>query len=242
MRYLEHMAMFAEILSKYGELSESTLLDAIEIGATRALKRALKASIVVSYKEQLEITMLGAWGESFEITPKQIGKRLQRSMLHEIEREIGIRQVLAESAKLKYLRGMVVPGVIRKIRGDNILVEMELEDQFARYILLGVCPYRDQPVHERKVYRTGDIRKWYVTGVLPVQARERTMIVVRLSRRSRELPAILLREKSGLERIFCIKRIPGALSHITADRHIPKQFINEVGKELQESIDVRIVK
>jgi hypothetical protein len=234
--------MFAEILSKNDELSESTLIDAIEIGVTRALKRALKASFVVTYKERLEITMLGAWGETFGITPEQIGKKLRRNMLHEIEREIGIRQILAESEKLKTLRGMVVPGVVKKIRDDNVLVEMELEDQFARYILLGVCPYREQPVHERKVYRAGEVWKWYVMGVLPIQARNRTMIVVRLSRRSRELPAILLREKSGIERIACIKRIPGAVSHITTDRRIPKQCINDVGKELKETIDVRIIK
>jgi hypothetical protein len=234
--------MFTEILSKYDELSESNLIDAIEIGVTRALKQAFKASFVVSYKERLEITMLGAWGESFEITPKQIGKKLRRNMLHEIEREIGIRQILAESDKLKKLRGMVVPGVVKKIAEDNILVEMELEDQFARYILLGVCPYRDQPVHERKVYRTGEIWKWYVMGVLPVQARNRAMIVVRLSRRSRELPAILLREKSGIESIVCTRRIPGAMSHIIADRYIPKHCINEVGKELKEKIDVRIAR
>lgn len=233
--------MFAELLSKYDELSQSTLIDAIEIGATRALRRALKASVVVSYKEKLEITVLGAWGESFEITPQQIGKKLRRNMLHEIEREIGIRQILSESEKLKHLRGMVVRGLVNKIREDNIMVEMELEDQFARYILLGVCPKRHQPVHERKLYRTGEILNWYVMGVLPVETRNKSMIVVRLSRVSRELPAILLREKTGFEKIFCTKRVPGAKSHITTDRHIPKHCINEVGKELKEDIDVQIV-
>jgi hypothetical protein len=234
--------MFDELRSKYDELSESTLVDAIEIGVTRALKRAMKATFVVSYKEKLEITMLGAWGESFEIIPKQVEKKLRRNMLYEVEKEIGIRRILAESEKLKNLRGMVIPGWIKKIRGDNILVEMELDDQFARYILLGVCPLRDQPVHERKIYRTGELWKWYVMGVLPVETRNRSMIVVRLSRRSRELPAILLREKTGFENIFCQKRIPGARSHIITDRHIPKPCINEVGKELKEDIDVRIFK
>lgn len=235
--------MFGELLSKYDELSEGTLIDAIEIGVTRALKRALKASFAVSYKEErLEITMLGAWGESFEITPKQIDKKLRRNMLHEIEREIGIRQILAESEKLKNLRGTVVPGVVKKIGKDNILVEMELQEQFARYILLGVCPYPNQPVHERMMYRTGEIWKWYVMGVLPIQTRNRTLIVVRLSRVSRDLPAILLREKSGIEGIVCHKRIPGAISHIVTARHIPKNCINEVGKELKETIDVQIIK
>jgi hypothetical protein len=186
--------------------------------------------------------MLGAWGESFEITPKQIDKKLRRNMLHEIEREIGIRQILAETEKLKNLRGTVVPGVVKKIGKDNILVEMELQEQFARYILLGVCPYPNQPVHERMMYRTGEIWKWYVMGVLPIQTRNRTLIVVRLSRVSRDLPAILLREKSGIEGIVCHKRIPGAISHIVTDRHIPKHCINEVGKELKETIDVQIIK
>jgi hypothetical protein len=234
--------MFTELLSKYDELSESTLLDAIEIGATRALKRALKASFVVTCKEKLEITMLGAWGESFEISPQQLGKKLRRNMIHEIEREIGIRQILVESEKLKNLRGMVVPGVIKNVKRNNIVVEMELEEQFARYILLGVCPYPNQPVHERKVYRTGEILNWYVMRVLPLEARTRSMIVVRLSRASRELPAILLREKTGFEKIFCTKRIPGARSHITTDRRIPNIYIAEVGKELKEDIDVRIIK
>jgi hypothetical protein len=234
--------MFDELRAKYDELSESTLLNAIEIGATRALKVAMKASFLVAYKGKLEITMQGAWGESFEITPKEIGRKLRRKMLYEIEREIGIRHILAESDKLKNLCGMVVTGVVKKIRAGNIIVEMELQEQFARYILLGVCPYRDQPVHERKVYRIGETWKWYVMRVLPLEARQRTMLVVRLSRVSRELPAVLLREKSGIERILCHTRIPGAVSHIVTDRHIPKSSINEVGKELKETIDVQIIK
>ncbi len=234
--------MFDELREKYDELSESTLLNAIEIGATRALKMAMKASFLVAYKGKLEITMQGAWGESFEITPKEIGRKLRRKMLYEIEREIGIRHILAESDKLKNLCGMVVKGVVKKIRAGNIIVEMELQEQFARYILLGVCPYRDQPVHERKVYHIGETWKWYVMRVLPLEARQRTMLVVRLSRVSRELPAVLLREKSGIERILCHTRIPGAVSHIVTDRHIPKNCINEVGKELKETIDVQIIK
>ena len=234
--------MFDELREKYDELSESTLLNAIEIGATRALKGAMKASFLVAYKGKLEITMQGAWGESFEITPKEIGRKLRRKMLYEIEREIGIRHILAESDKLKNLCGMVVTGVVKKISTGNIIVEMELQEQFARYILLGVCPYRDQPVHERKVYRIGETWKWYVMRVLPLEARQRTMLVVRLSRVSRELPAVLLREKSGIERILCHTRIPGAVSHIVTDRHIPKSCINEVGKELKETIDVQIIK
>ena len=234
--------MFDELRAKYDELSESTLLNAIEIGATRALKVAMRASFLVAYKGKLEITMQGAWGESFEITPKEIGRKLRRKMLYEIEREIGIRHILAESDKLKNLCGMAVTGVVKKIRAGNIIVEMELQEQFARYILLGVCPYRDQPVHERKVYRIGETWKWYVMRVLPLEARQRTMLVVRLSRVSREFPAVLLREKSGIERILCHTRIPGAVSHIVTDRHIPKSCINEVGKELKETIDVQIIK
>src|ERR1035437_3530623 len=149
--------MFAEILNKHDELSRHSLIDAVEIGATKALNLALKANVAVTYQDGLQISMLGAWGETFVITPKQLGKKMRRNIKDFVEHEICVRKVLSEAEKLKGLCGMVVPGLIERITNTHLLVELDLQDQFSLNFHLGVCPTRFQPYHERETYRKGQV-------------------------------------------------------------------------------------
>lgn len=232
-----------ELLSKYGEiLTQLEIIDAVEIAATRTLRQSFGVPFAVQMNPTPKVIMIPQHGESLELSPAKVGKKIRRQIAFQIERELTIRQALAESRQLKSLRGMVVPGIIKGMSDSgNLLVEMELEDEFQRLILMGVCPVRFQPRHERQSYFIGMERYWFVTTVLPIVSQRNAMVLVKVSRSSASLPAILLRKHSGMDRIVCIKRIPGAYSCIVTASRIPKTHINTVGKELREKLYVQIV-
>jgi hypothetical protein len=167
---------------------------------------------------------------------------MRRYILFEIENELRAAQVVLESDKLLSLKGKVVTGKVKRIdTKGNVLVEMELVDLFERYILIGECPPRFQPPHERRRYVPGETRKWYVTSIKPVAGRNNARVLVKLSRVARPLPAILLTGQSGIDRIACIRRFPGNESHIVADQRIPKEAIAAVKSELREDVRVQVL-
>jgi len=232
-----------DILTRYGEsLAETEIIDAIEIATTRTLQQSFGVPFAVQLAGKPKVIMIPQHGESLVIDPAQIGKKLRRQIAFQIENELTVRQALAESRQLRTLRGMVVTGTIKgRTDAGNLLVEMELEDEFQRLILMGICPVRFQPRHERSSYQIGEQKEWFVTAVLPIVNQHTAMVMVRLSRSSPNLPAILLRKHSGMDRIVCTRRIPGAYSCIATDSRIPKIHINTVGKELREKLHVQIV-
>lgn len=234
--------LLRELLARYGDLPGQKALDAIERAIARALAKAFKIPFAVRLNSKLVIWMIPPNGPIEEFTERKLNKRLRRNIIFEIENELRVAQVLREYENLQSLQGKVVPGVIRKIRVvGNVLVEMELTDLFERYILMGVCPLRYQPPHERKSYFLGETRMWYVTSVCPVASHNHARVHVQLSRATIQLPAILLSTHSGIDKIKCIRRILGGESHIVTHQRIPRDAITAVIKELKENVRVQIL-
>lgn len=234
-----------DIIASYPELKQSEILDAVEMALIKVLTNAFQMPFTVTYTEEegLKMTGLPMHGEPIEISQEKIGKKLKRHVLYTVENELQRRQTVYESERLKQLQGTVLPGaVIGYDREGGAVVEMELSSQFQRYILLGSCPRRQQPEHERGKYKEGETYSWYVTSVLPVANHRQAKVRIRLSRTSRELPAVLLRQRSGIDRIICCSRIPGGASEIVTNQKIPKEIINSVGKETGDIYRVRIVR
>lgn len=234
--------LLRELLSRYGDLPGQKALDAIERAIARALEKAFKIPFTVRLNSKLGIWMIPPNGAIEEFTERKLNKRLRRNIIFEIENELRVAQVLREYDNLQSLQGKVVPGVIRRISADgNVLVEMELTDLFERYILMGVCPLRFQPPHERKSYFLGETRMWYVTSVSPVAGHNHARVLVQLSRATMQLPAILLSTHSGIDKIKCIRRIPGGESHVVTHQRIPRGAITAVIKELKENVRVQVL-
>jgi hypothetical protein len=167
---------------------------------------------------------------------------MRRYILFEVEKALRSAQIVLEYEKIQSLRGKVVPGVVKKIDSKgNVLVEMELVDLFERYILMGECPPRFQPPHERRRYLPGETRKWYVTSIKPVARSNQAWVAVQLSRVERHLPAILLTGQSGIDRIACIRRLPGSECYLVADQRISKEAIAAVKDELREDVRVQVL-
>jgi len=235
-------SLLSDLLPQYGNLPGNTALDAIERAIARALSKTFGVPFAVRLNQQLEIWKVPPNGEIEEFTTRRFSAKMRRYILFEIENELRAAQVVLESDKLLSLKGKVVTGIVtRTDTKGNVLVEMELVDLFERYILIGECPPRFQPPHERRRYLPGETRTWYVTSVKPVAGRNNARVLVQLSRVARHLPAILLTGQSGIDRIKCLRRLPGNESHLVADQLIPKEAITAVKNELKEDVRVQVL-
>lgn len=231
----------AELLTKYG-LPEAEALQAVEFAIARVLTAALRKNLVVRIDDRLMITVFPEQGGPIELSPAIIKRKLRRHIIHQVELELQKRQVMREACELKELRGKNVTGEISRIAEDGTLyVALEIADVFRLLILAGECPLRYQPPHERGRYRIGEVREFFITSVLPIVTNGRSAHVrIRLSRITRELPALLLMERSAVAGIECRRRVAGGFSDIVTPVRIPKVAINSVGKELGEHLNVFI--
>lgn len=231
----------ADLLTKYG-LREADALEAIESAITRILSRSLRSNISVRLNGRLEITMFPLNGEPVDLPPGEINRKLQRHILHNIELELQKRQALREAEELEELRGKSLPGEISRIADDGTLhVDLEIVDLFHRIILAGECPNRYQPPHEKGRYQVGEVREFFVSSILPIVVNGRSARTrIRLSRITKELPALLLQERTGIYGIECQRRVAGGFSNIITPARLPKEAINQVGKELGEHLNVSI--
>jgi len=231
----------AELLTKYG-LHEAEALKAIELAIARTLTRALRTNFAVRIDGRLEITMFPSDREPVDIPPDVISRKLHRHILYNVELELQKRQVLLEAEELEELRGKTLPGEISRIADDGTLhVDLEIADVFRHLILAGECPLRYQPPHEKGCYQKGQVREFFISSVLPVVVnRQSARTRIRLSRITKELPALLLQERSGIFGIECRRRIAGGFSNIVTPARLPKEAINYVGKELGEHLNVFI--
>ena len=231
----------ADLLTKYG-LQEAEALEAIEVAIARTLTVALRKNLAVRIGNGLEITVFPDQGEPMQLSPSTIKRKLRRYILHHVELELQKRQVMREAEELKELRGKSVPGEISRIADNGTLyVALEIADVFRHLILAGECPVRFQSPHERGCYRIGEVREFYISSVLPVVTNGRSAHVrIRLSRITKELPALLLQERTGICGIECRRRVAGGFSNIITPVRILKEAINAVGKELGERLNVFI--
>lgn len=225
------------------DLNKDEALDAIESAVARVLTHALHANVIVRVEDQLQIIIYPPSGGAPAVLPfDAIDRKLRRHVQHQVDLELQLRRTLNEAGHLKELRGYTAPGEITRIGDDgSLIVTLEIADHYRRLILYGICPARFQASHEREHYRPGTVKEFHITSVVPVMVNHRsTRVRVHLSRISRELPRLLLQERSRIAGIRCLKRIPGAYSSIVTPTRIPKHIINSVGKELKEHLHVSV--
>lgn len=225
------------------DLTRDETLDAIEVAVARTLTHALQTSVTVRVEDQLQILVYPRdGGAPTALTLGDIERKLRRHVQHQVDLELQLRKTLHEAKHLKELRGYTAPGEITRVGDDgSLIVTLEIADHYRRLILSGICPTRFQPKHERGRYIPGTVKEFHITSVVPVMVNHRsTKVQVQLNRISKELPRLLLQERSRISGIQCLKRIPGAFSTIVTQSRIFKDVINSVGKELEEHLYVSI--
>lgn len=226
-----------DLLIKYDLPAPEAAL-AIEEAISGILSRAFNKDIMVNIGEELEVVAL----DDRRIDPATLSRQLKRQIRYQIERELEKRQSLREQDYLRSLRGQIIFGDVRKVSTNgDLTIALEVEDRFRSLILTGVCPSRQVPPHERGCLHIGAKKLFLITSVLPVLEKDKAKVLIRLSRTSKTLPEILLRENTGELSIRCRRRIAGAFSEIETSQRIPKEVIQSVGNELGERIIVRVV-
>lgn len=235
-------SLTAEILAESGLPTEEAM-DAVEVAIAKTLTGALRSNVCVKIDAHLEITAYPiGHGEPIKISLDDISGKLRRHLLYQIKLELQKRRTLNEADRLKQLRGYSAPGEISRIADDGaLIVALEIADYYRRLVLCGVCPVRFQPFHEVGRYGIGSVKEFYISSVVPVMVNKRySKVRILLSRTSKELPRLLLQERSRIAGITCIERVPGAYSSVVTPVRIPKEIINSVGKELEEHLHVSI--
>jgi hypothetical protein len=230
----------SDILDRYG-LSEESARDAVSVAISRTLSLSYGVPVLVNVNGSIKITAHHK-NRQVDISPVEIDQKLRRHIEYSVELELQKRQAVKEANYLAQLRGAVVYGEILAIsKTGRLFVELELEEMFSKIVLLGECPLKLQPGWERPIYAAGGVYAFLITSVLPVLDQERARVRIFLSRVSQFLPALMLREKAGIDEIECVRRFPGRESWIKTEKRIPKPIINEVGKELREHLHVQVV-
>jgi len=232
------------LLDKYN-LPEEQVSDAIETAISRTLSTMFRMDVLVRLDSNLEVIAINRShvdAEPIQIDPTEISKQGRRQIRRQIALELEKRQALHECNHLHSLRGQAINGEIRKIASNGeVTVAMEVDDHFRLLTLTGVCPVRYLPPKERGRFNLGEIRAFLVTSVLSVQKRGRFKVQIRLSRISKVLPELLLRQATERQGIRCLKRIAGAFCEIETIKFLPKDAIKAVSEELQERIIVRVL-
>lgn len=229
----------ADFLNRYN-LPETEATDAIELAISRTLTANFRVPVLVTLNGSLSMTALHNNGVK-AIQPEELGRKIRRHLVHNIDDELRKRQTIHEREYLKQLRGKIVAGQIAAVLPDKtLMIEMELQEMFTQMVMYGECPVPFQTPRERNHYRVGDTLNWYITSVLPVENSAGYRVRIRLSRITPALPALMLSELSKISGIRCTRRIPGKESWIETPARIHKTIINTVGKDLREHLNVQL--
>lgn len=122
----------------------------------------------------------------------------------------------------------------------TLRVEIEIETGEK---IIAFCPRNRLGLHERHLIRAGQRRAWHLRTVDPVLINGTPRIKITVDRVSKHLTARLLREFApGVPGIECVKRYVGRKSFVVAPVLLPKKAIMAVKAELNEHLQVDIVK
>ena len=232
-----------ELAHKYG-LPQPVVMDVAETAIANTLTKAFRSPVTcrVDCNELRLIAYLGSHDPK-AVELETISKKLRRDIDYTVELELQKKQALYEFHSMRELQGQIIKATISRIADNHTLYAMlETHDLLNPVILLGECSLINQPPHERCLYKVGESKVFFVSSVRPVTRRGYARVRIILNRTSRELPARMLGQLTGVDGIKCQRRVAGGFCEIVTPLRIPKSAINTVGKELQEHVQVFIKK
>jgi len=231
-----------ELATKY-RVPVSRAAGIAEVAISKAFSAALNTNVICTVQDhKIKLITFSGKATPAVMDPSRIRKKLKRQVLYLLEAEFQKHGAITEFRTIRDLQGQVINATISRIADNHTLYAvLDIEDVFQKVLIIGECPLRHQPPHERGVYRLQETKKFYITSVRPVTGRRgEGRVRVMLSRVTRGLPAALLAEITGIGEIRCTRRIAGAFSDIETPAYLPKSAIKTVGKELHEHLNVII--
>jgi len=231
-------------------LSVDEKLSATEFAASLAATRIFGLTTLVTAQENdLEFQIFSErtqrtipWSE----LSKQLTKQAKRHIRDQIDKEIMRRECLEELPRLSRHRGTLVTGTLCE-QYDNgtwtVLISLDdgvadIEQRYAEY------PLKFQPDKEKSGYLKGQQHVFLITSVLPVSFYGGwTKNLILLSKRAKNLPILLARsidyEATTKAKLRVIKRIPGYMTELQAQKALPRKLVAALAQMLNEKIIFR---
>jgi hypothetical protein len=236
------------LASRYA-LSTAEVIQEIESAFTLFFSQLYRQEIMVFLREGIQLEVV-TYSKLNGLPVQQLfdlPALLFRSQFKIIlENHLAMAAVVKQVRLLKSFERRLLWGeVIRNRTGDHLLVETEIIPDEP---IIAICPVNRIGLHERHTgrFQLGQRRAFHLRRIEPVLVNGTPRTKVVLDRVSKTLTETLLRHHLGdAARRFqlrCLKRYVGHKSIVLTTRRLPREVIIAVDQELQERIEVRIVK
>ena len=236
------------LASRYA-LSTVEVVQEIESAFALFLSHLYRQEVMVFLREGMRLEIVG-YSKKDGLPVQRIldlPAALSRNQFKTIlENHLVTAAVIKQVRLLKgFERRLLWGEVVRNRAGDDLLVETEIIPDIP---IIAVCPLNRIGLHERHSgrFQPGQRRAFHLRRIEPVLVNGTPRTKVVLDRVSKTLTENLLRHHLGdAARRFhfrCLKRYVGHKSIVLTLQKLPREVIIAVDRELQERIEVRIVK
>ena len=230
-------------------LSASEVIQEIESAFARHLSQWCRQEVMVFLREGMRLEIV-AYGKKNGLPVQHIldlPAVLSRNQFKTIlEDHLVTAAVIKQVRLLKgFERRLLWGEVVRNRVGDHLLVETEI---IPDETIIATCPLNRIGLHERHAGRCqpGQRRAFHLRRIEPVLVNGTPRTKVVLDRVSKTLIENLLRHHLGDAahrfQFRCLKRYVGHKSIVLTTRRLPREVIIAVDRELQERIEIQIVK
>jgi len=236
-------------LANRHSLSTAEVIREIESAFAQILTRWYRQEVMVFFQEGLRLEIvayskLNGLPVQFVLDLPAVLSRNQFKTI--LENHLATAAVIKQVRQLKSFERRLLWGeVVRNRTGDHLLIETEI---IPNEPIIATCPLNRIGLHERHAgrFQPGQRRAFHLRLVEPVLVNGTPRAKVVLDRVSKTLTENLLRHHLGDAahrfQLRCLKRYVGHKSIVLATRRLPREVIIAVDRELQERIEVRIVK
>ena len=230
-------------------LSITEVIQEIESAFARQLSQWYRQEVMVFFREgmQLEVvayTKLNGLPVQYILDLPAVLSRNQFKTI--LENHLATAAVIKQVRLLKSFERRLLWGeVVRNRAGDHLLIETEIIPDEP---IIATCPLNRIGLHERHAgrFQPGQRRAFHLRRIEPVLVNGTPRTKVVLDRVSKTLTENLLRYHLGDSahrfQFRCLKRYVGHKSIVLTTRRLPREVIIAVDRELQERIEVWIVK
>lgn len=241
-------SIILSLASRYA-LSTAEVIQEIESAFARQLSQWYRQEVMVFFREGMQLEVV-AYGKRNGLPVQHIldlPAVLSRNQFKAIlENHLATAAVIKQIRLLKgFERRLLWGEILRNRAGDHLLVETEIIPDMP---IIAVCPLNRIGLHERHAGRLqpGHRRAFHLRRIEPVLVNGTPRTKVVLDRVSKTLTENLLRHHLGnaADRFHfrCPTRYVGHKSTVLTTKKLPREVIVAVDRELQERIEVRIVK
>jgi hypothetical protein len=230
-------------------LSTAEVIQEIESAFAQLLSQWYRQEVMVFLREGMRLEVVaysklnGLPVQHILHLPAVLSRNQFKTIL---ENHLATAAVVKQVRLLKSFERRLLWGeVIRNTTGDHLLIETEI---IPNEPIIAICPVNRIGLHERHTnrFQPGQCRAFHLRRIEPVLVNGTPRTKIILDRVSKTLTENLLRFHLGDAahrfQVHCLTRYVGHKSIVLTTRRLPREVIIAVDRELQERIEVRIVK